>query len=243
MTYSDQITVEFNCNHHVILQKLKRGIQKPNLLFSTPPTPEFRSYRALLASYSPQPPRLPLALRYMGFFSSRKAVDNDVYQVTLGVRSDKSVVQVIRSRFVRFLWLVLQYRYSYLLLLISITSKCVCASSISVSYHMFFCSSFRQYGKKGKEREASQQPTVSFLGGLSAAQTLSNNSTANSVTASNRKPSSNIHHSEPSTPIKKRPNDTTPQLSSPSPRRSKDSHVTSTINPSPLRKNTTDTVT
>jgi len=124
----------------------------------------------------------------MGFFSSRKAVDNDVYQVTLGVRSDKSVVQVIRSRF---------------------------------------------YGKKGKEREASQQATISYLGGLSAAQTLSNSiPPANTVTASNRKPSSNTHHPEPS---KKRPNDATPQLSSPSPRRSKDSHIAS-INPSPLRK-------
>lgn len=47
----------------------------------------------------------------MGFFSSRQAEDNDVYQVTLGVGgrhggNDKSVVQVIRSRFVRSLLLV-----------------------------------------------------------------------------------------------------------------------------------------
>jgi len=37
----------------------------------------------------------------MGFFSSRKAEDNDNYQVAIGVGSEKSsVVQVIRSRFV-----------------------------------------------------------------------------------------------------------------------------------------------
>ena len=48
----------------------------------------------------------------MGFFSSRQAEDNDVYQVTLGLGggrhsgNDKSVVQVIRSRFVRSLLLV-----------------------------------------------------------------------------------------------------------------------------------------
>ena len=46
----------------------------------------------------------------MGFFSSRQA-DNDVYQVTLGLGgrhsgNEKSVVQVIRSRFVRSLLLV-----------------------------------------------------------------------------------------------------------------------------------------
>lgn len=55
----------------------------------------------------------------MGFFSSKQAEDNDVYQVTLGLRggrhggNDKSVVQVIRSRFVRFLLLVqMSCRYS-----------------------------------------------------------------------------------------------------------------------------------
>ncbi|KAF8967074.1 hypothetical protein BDZ97DRAFT_1805028 [Flammula alnicola] len=41
----------------------------------------------------------------MGFFSSRKAEDNESYQVAIGVgghANDKSsVVQVIRSRFVR----------------------------------------------------------------------------------------------------------------------------------------------
>ncbi|KIM43304.1 hypothetical protein M413DRAFT_18374 [Hebeloma cylindrosporum] len=65
----------------------------------------------------------------MGFFSSRKAEDNDNYQVAIGVggagNEKSSVVQVIRSRF---------------------------------------------YGRKGKERE---DPQISFLTGVSAAQTLS----------------------------------------------------------------------
>lgn len=49
----------------------------------------------------------------MGFFSSRKTEDNDVYQVTVGLGgggvgggNDKSVVKVIRSRFVRSFLLV-----------------------------------------------------------------------------------------------------------------------------------------
>ena len=48
----------------------------------------------------------------MGFFSSKQAEDNNVYKVTVGLRggrhggNDKSLVQVIRSRFVRSLLLV-----------------------------------------------------------------------------------------------------------------------------------------
>ena len=50
----------------------------------------------------------------MGFFSSRKAEDNDSYQVTIGVGSsaDRSVVKVIRSRFVRGCLLSLSYAHS-----------------------------------------------------------------------------------------------------------------------------------
>ena len=39
----------------------------------------------------------------MGFFSSRKAEDNDGYVVPLGTNEKGSVVQVIRSRFVSLL--------------------------------------------------------------------------------------------------------------------------------------------
>src|SRR5271156_5778443 len=73
---------------------------------------------------------------------------------------------------------------------------------------MFLCS------KKGKERE-DQQPPISFLGGVTAVQALSNNnnsthSLANTMSRNGRSilrtTSNDIHHSEPSTPLKKRPN-------------------------------------
>ncbi|KAF8158254.1 hypothetical protein B0H34DRAFT_708041 [Crassisporium funariophilum] len=83
----------------------------------------------------------------MGFFSSKKAEDNESYQVTVGLggsAGDKSVVQVIRSRF---------------------------------------------YGKKGKERE--DQP-ASYLGGVSAAQTLSSNAASHVPVASS--PLANTSH-------------------------------------------------
>lgn len=51
------------------------------------------------------PPTVPQRYEDMGFFSSRKAEDNESYQLAIGVgrgATDKSsVVQVIRSRFVR----------------------------------------------------------------------------------------------------------------------------------------------
>lgn len=146
----------------------------------------------------------------MGFFSSRQAEGNKVYQVTVGLGgggggSDKSVVKVLRSRF---------------------------------------------YGKKGKERE-DHQPAVSFLGGVSAAQALSNNNSTYTLphTPSNRtggnilRTSLSIHRSAPSTPIKKRPTNATLPSSPSSSDRPKDSSTPSVTSSSPLRKNTTDPVT
>ena len=121
--------------------------------------------------------------------------------------------------------------------------------SPSTSNRLFSCASFRrcfQYGKRGKEREDQQQPpTISFLGGVSAAQALSHNtnsthaSTSNRSTKSIRRSNLNIH---PSTLFKKRSNDAI--SSSPSFSRSQTPLVTTTNVSSPLRKSiTTDLVT
>ncbi|KAF8798838.1 hypothetical protein BYT27DRAFT_7150271 [Phlegmacium glaucopus] len=148
----------------------------------------------------------------MGFFSSRKPEDNDIYQVTVGLGggggggNSKSVVKVIRSRF---------------------------------------------YGKKGKERE-DHQPAVSFLGGVSAAQALSNNGNPTHASANKtlnrsesvlRTSNNNIQHSIPSTTLKRRPNDATLPSSPPSSRTKDPPTSFVTRLSSPLRQNTTDTVT
>jgi hypothetical protein len=94
----------------------------------------------------------------MGFFSSRKADDNDPYLTTTGTTTDsndKSVVHVIRSRFVRSRSRSFQ-------------------SSGKLMYHGVYV----QYGKnKGKEREG--QPRTSFTThGTTVAHTLSVSTTA-----------------------------------------------------------------
>lgn len=62
-----------------------------------PEVPALHCGRLLTSDRQPSPSRY----EDMGFFSSRKAEDNESYQVAIGVNDKSSVVQVIRSRFVR----------------------------------------------------------------------------------------------------------------------------------------------